>query len=80
MWLNTNHKIPHAISSGKFTKYNIPQLIPTSKMLYVLIPMVFANITIKDPFWEKICKLRVTIFALVHGFYLLTKLKSKISI
>jgi len=58
------------------TKNHAAELIPTSKEPNMLIPIVFINDAIKNTLWKKICKLRVNIFALIHGFYLSLKLKT----
>jgi arylsulfatase A-like enzyme len=50
------------------------------KVLNVLITQVFMRQTIKYTLWEKICKLRVDIFALIHGFVLSREPKPQISI
>jgi len=62
------------------TKQHTRKLIPTSEEPNMLIPFVFIKETIENTFWKKICKLRINIFALIHGFYLFTKLKTNFPI
>ena len=80
MRFDANHEISLTVSAGKLTKYHGEELIPTGKVLDVPIPQVFMRQTIKYTLWEKICKLRVDIFALIHGFELIREPKPQISI
>ena len=77
MRFDANHEISQTVSAGKLTEYHREELIPTGKVLNVLITQVFMRQTIKYTLWEKICKLRVNIFALIHGFELIKKQNHK---
>ena len=67
MSIYSYYQITQTIAVGKLTKNHTKQLIPTTKMLDILVPIIFFDKFVKYSLRKKLNDLSVNIFSLIHG-------------
>ena len=64
--LKTNNQIAQAFPVGQLAKQHTHQLIPTGKMLNLIVAIEFFDTLNKIVDWQEFCDLRKDIFSGIH--------------
>ena len=80
MYFKSNNQISQTLSITQLTKHHSKQLIPTSEMLHIAVPIILVNQMAKLVIVEEFYQLGENVFVFVHRAVLLITAKVQIQI